>query len=86
MPEKKRNVSNSGKKMSAQLREPTEKKEKIFISTLSSSQTSAPRLPEPVVADSKISNYINNNNNSQKVAILSVSFSLKLFPPRLSQW
>jgi len=29
-------------------------------------QTSAPRLPEPVVADSKISNYINNNNNSQQ--------------------
>ena len=61
-------------------------KEKSFISTLSSFQTSAPRLPEPVVADSKISNYINNNNNSQQVAILSVCFSLKLSHPRLSQW
>jgi len=27
-------------------------------------QTSAPRLPDPVVAESKISNYINNNNNN----------------------
>ena len=41
-------------------------------------QTSAPRLPEPVVADSKISNYINNNNNSQQVPIICLCSSLKL--------
>ena len=77
MPE--RHVPNSGKKTSAQLREPRKRK----VSTLSSFQTSAPRLPEPVVAESKISNYINNNNNnSQQVAILSVCFSLKLFPSK----
>ena len=37
-------------------------------------QTSAPRLPDPVVAESKISNYINNNNNnhSHQVTIMSV--------------
>lgn len=55
-----------------------------MISTLSSLQTSAPRLPEPVVADSKISNYINNNNNSQQVAILCLlltkTFSSKAEP------
>ena len=75
---KERNVPNSGKKTSAQLREPRKRK----VSTLSSFQTSAPRLPEPVVADSKISNYINNNNNSQQVAILSVCFPPQTFPSK----
>ena len=67
--------------MSAQLREPSRKRKFYFNSF--SFQTSAPRLPEPVVADSKISNYINNNNNSQQVAIISVYFfSPQTFPSK----
>ena len=57
-------------------------KEKSFISTLSSFQTSAPRPEKPVVADSKISNYINNNNNSHQVVIPSVCLSPKTFPSK----
>ena len=48
-------------------------------------QTSAPRLPDPVVAESKISNYINNNNNnnhSHQVTIMSVARLFSIQPSK----